>query len=250
MSENNNNSPAKSVSSAGSTVRAVAAARGWDWIVDGFELFKKQPGIWILILIVFVIICLLVSRIPLVGSLASVVLAEIFLGGLMLGCRSLASGGSLEIGHLFAGFSNYTGNLVVLGVLAAVGWIVVAIPAVLIVGTGGMLAMMHGDLAGMMELGLSLVLASLITLALSIPLYMALWFAPVLIVLNGAKPVAAARQSFSACWDNIVPFLVYGIVLLVLSFAAAIPLFLGFLVLGPVIIASVYTAYRDIFAVA
>ena len=248
MSESNNNPPEPAPSNVAS--RTVAAGRGWDWIADGFALFKLRPGIWILILIVFFVCCLLVSWVPLIGSLANIVLTEILAGGLMLGCRSLAGGGGLEVGHLFAGFSKNTSNLVVLGVLAVVGWVMVLFPAALIVGTGGVLAMMRGDVAGMMALGLSFTLAALIVLALSVPLYMALWFAPALIVLNGLEPMAAAKQSFIACLNNIVPFLVYGVILLVLGIVAAIPFGLGFLVLGPVIIASVYTAYRDIFAAA
>jgi len=41
-------------SPAGSTgeSRAVDAGQGWAWIVSGFELFKKQPGIWIVIVII------------------------------------------------------------------------------------------------------------------------------------------------------------------------------------------------------
>jgi uncharacterized membrane protein len=44
-----------------------------------------------------------------------------------------------------------------------------------------------------------------------------------------------------------VPFLIYGIIMLVLSILATIPLGLGWLVLGPVAVASVYVAYRDIY---
>jgi len=90
-------------------------------------------------------------------------------------------------------------------------------------------------------------LAWLVALALSIPIYMALWFAPALVVLRRMAPVAAIRESFLGCLKNIVPFLVYSIVFLVLGIVASIPLGLGWLVLGPVTVASVYTAYRDIF---
>ncbi len=58
------------------------------------------------------------------------------------------------------------------------------------------------------------------------------------------------KTSFTACLRNIVPFLVYGVVIMVLSIVAAKPFGLGFLVLGPVVIASIYTAYRDIFFAA
>jgi uncharacterized membrane protein len=86
-----------------------------------------------------------------------------------------------------------------------------------------------------------------VTLGLSVPLYMALWFSPCLVVFHEAAPMQALAQSFSACLKNVVPFLVYGVVVLVFAFLAAIPLGLGYLILFPVLIASVYTAYRDIF---
>ena len=227
--------------------RAVDAGRGWEWIAAGFALFKKQPGTWILILIVLLVCSVLLSLVPLVGGLANMLLLQVFMGGVMLGCRALESDESLEVGHLFAGFKQNTSDLVVLGVLALVAWVIALIPALLIVGGGSFMAMMRGDAAGIAALGLTFVLAMLVVLALSIPLYMALWFAPSLIVFHNLKPVDAMKTSFFACLKNIVPFLLYGVILLVLSLVAAIPFGLGFLVLVPVIMASVYTGYRDIF---
>jgi len=55
------------------------------------------------------------------------------------------------------------------------------------------------------------------------------------------------KASFVACLKNVVPFLVYSVILLPLAFVASIPLGLGWLVLGPVMAASLYTSYRDIF---
>ncbi len=230
--------------------RAVDAGRGWEWIASGFALFKKQPGTWILILIVLLVCSILLSLVPLIGGLANMLLLQVFMGGVMLGCRALESNESLEVGHLFAGFKQNTSDLVVLGVLALVAWVIIAIPAVLIMGGGSFMAMMHGNVAGLIALGLTFVLAILVVLALSVPLYMALWFAPSLIVFHNLKPVDAMKMSFFACLKNVVPFLVYGVILLVLSLVAAIPFGLGYLVLVPVIMASVYTAYRDIFFAA
>jgi uncharacterized membrane protein len=55
------------------------------------------------------------------------------------------------------------------------------------------------------------------------------------------------KASFVACLRNIVPFLVYGVILFVLAIVASIPFGLGWLVLGPVMAASLYAGYRDIF---
>ena len=229
--------------------RAVDAGRGWEWIAEGFALFKKQPGTWILILLIVVGCSILISIVPVIGSLAAMLLMQVFMGGIMLGCRALDNGENFEVGCVFAGFKQNTGDLVVLGVLALVGWIVACIPSVLIMGGGAFMAMMGGGghMPNIGALGLSFMLAVLVGLALVLPVYMALWFAPSLVVFNNLKPVDAMKASFFACLKNIVPFLLYGVILLVLCFVAAIPLALGFLVLGPVAIASIYTGYRDIF---
>jgi len=227
--------------------RAVDAGRGWTWIADGFGLFKKAPGMWIALVIVLIVILLVLAFIPLLGAVATFLLMPLFLGGLMLGCRALQGGGELEVGHLFAGFKEHTGNLVVLGALAIGGWIIVMLPVIAIVGAGTIFGMMRGDAAGVAAMGGSFMLAWLVAMALSIPIYMALWFAPALVVLRGLAPVAAVKESFFGCLKNIVPFLIYGIVMLVLGIVAAIPLGLGWLVLGPVAIASIYVAYRDIY---
>jgi len=227
--------------------RAVGAGQGWTWIADGFGLFKKAPGMWIALVIVLLVILIVLAFIPVLGAVATFLLMPLFLGGLMLGCRALQGGGGLEVGHLFAGFKEHTGNLIVLGALAIGGWIIVMLPVIAIVGAGAIFGMMRGDAAGAAAMGGSFVLAWLVAMALSIPIYMALWFAPALVVLRGLAPAAAIKESFLGCLKNIVPFLVYGIVLLVLGIVAAIPLGLGWLVLGPVAIASIYVAYCDIY---
>ena len=227
--------------------RAVEAGRGWTWIADGFGLFKKAPGMWIALVIVLFVILVVLAFIPLLGAVATFLLMPLFLGGLMLGCRALQGGGELELGHLFAGFKEHTGNLIVLGALSIAGWIIVMLPVIAIVGAGAIFGMMRGDAAGAAAMGGSFVLAWLVAMALSIPIYMALWFAPALVVLRGLAPVAAVKESFFGCLKNVVPFLIYGIVLLVLGIVAAIPLGLGWLVLGPVAVASIYVAYRDIY---
>ena len=50
------------------------------------------------------------------------------------------------------------------------------------------------------------------------------------------------------CLTNWLPFLViYPLILMVFSIVASLPLFLGWLVLGPVIMGSIFASYRDIY---
>ena len=94
---------------------------------------------------------------------------------------------------------------------------------------------------------LSILLAWLIALGLMLPVVMAMWFAPPLAVFNELGAFDALKASFVGCLKNTVPFLIYGLILLGFAVLASIPLCLGWLVLGPVIGASIYTSYRDIY---
>jgi len=227
--------------------RTVAAGRGWDWIVEAFALFRKQPGIWILMAIVLGVLFVVLSLIPLLGSFASALLFPIIAGGLMLGCKDLVRDGPFELEHLFAGFRQKTGDLVLVGAFNLIGWVGIFFIVITVIGGGVFLGVMRGGIEGAGMPIASMLIAMLLVAGLSVPLTMATWFAPALIVLQDLAAGAALKMSFFACLRNWMAFLVYGVVLLVLAIAAAIPLGLGYLVLVPVLAASVYTAYRDIF---
>jgi hypothetical protein len=231
--------------------RTVAAGRGWDWIAQAWGLFKNAPGVWIGILVVLLLINVALAFIPLAGSLATFILTPVFGGGVLLGCRAIEQGGELELGHLFAGFRERFGPLVLVGVLNLVATVVIVLVVGLITGvslfsmSGGMLPHSMSPAAA-----LTLLLAVLIVLALQLPVIMAVWFAPALVVFHGKDAVAALKESFIGCLKNVVPFLIYGLVMLVFGILAFVPLGLGWLVLGPVLMASIYTSYKDIFTAA
>ena len=230
--------------------RQVVAGQGWQWIVEGFDLFKKSPIIWVVLFIILLLIAIALHFIPILGPLVLYILSPVFLAGLMVGCKAQQSGEELEIAHLFAGFKKNTNSLITLGGVYLVGQIII-FGVMFIFGGGAIFALMRGgqpDLAAMTAALSSAMLAVLIGHALYIPLVMALWFAPALVIFNDVQPVPALKSSFNACLKNINPFFIYGIALFVLSIIASIPLFLGFLVLVPVISTSVYTSYRDIYA--
>lgn len=224
----------------------VDAGRGMSWIGEAWALFREAPGIWVAIVLVLGIILIVLSMIPLVNLGVSII-TPVFIGGLMLGCHALRQGDSLEFGHLFAGFQSHFGKLALAGLIYAIGvFVIMAGVMVAMVGSMGVsLLTGGGNPAGVNPI--SMLLAVLVAMALIMPLAMAIWFAPALIVLHDMAPMEALTLSFKGCLRNIVPFLLYGIVLFVLSIVAMIPLGLGLLVLGPVMIASQYVSYREIF---
>ena len=236
--------------------RAVAAGRGASWWTEGWRLFTPGVGVWILAVVILACLNIAINFVPVVGPLAAQILFPVFMGGLMLGCRAIDRGNPLTLGHVFAGFSQCTGHLVLVGVIYTVLVIaVVIVVAVLLILFFG--AAFISALAGMSDasrigvalgsMSLAALVAALLFLLLWLPVVMAVWFAPALVMLGGVEPVAAFKISFSGCLKNFVPFLLYGLIGLLLAIVASIPVGLGWLVLAPVSIATIYASYCDIF---
>jgi len=228
---------------------AVAAGNGVSWWTEGWRLFVASPWIWIAITLVFLVITILASLVPLIGSFASTILTPVLAAVMMAGCRALDRGEELTINHLFAGFSERLGSLLVVGLLCLAGTVVILVVMMAIavgtIGMSGISALMSGDpiqggLTMLATLGFGAMVATLVGMLVALPLMMAYWFAPALVMLRNDEPVAAMKASFVACWVNIGSMLVYGLVGIVLAIVATIPFGLGWLVLAPVTATSIY----------
>jgi uncharacterized membrane protein len=230
--------------------RSVQAGRGWDWIAAGWALFKKQPGMWIALVLVAFVIFFVLALIPVVGSLASFVLSPVFAAGVLVCSREVEEGRNLEIGHLFAGFKQKLAPLATVGAIYLGAAVAIALVVGLATGASVFAMMSGGGEPATPAAALTVILAFLIMLALLLPVIMAVWFAPALVMFHDKAAVDSMKESFSGCLRNIVPFLVYGIVMMVFGVIASIPLGLGWLVLGPVLCASYYVSYRDIYLTA
>ena len=165
-------------------------------------------------------------------------------------------GGQLTISHLFASFSDRLQPLIIVGLLYLVGSLVILVVIgcmlIAVIGMSGIGALFSGDpmqagFTALATFGIGATLAVLVGLLLGIPLTMAYWFAPALVVLRNDEPFAAMKTSFHACLVNIMTMLVYSLLGIVFAIVASIPLMLGWLVLAPVFAGSVYASYKDIF---
>ena len=141
------------------------------------------------------------------------------------------------------------------GVLYLVGSIVIGILAAVLIGggmlatLGGMQAMQHmsPDQVNPGMLASAMLIPMLAILALTIPLVMAYWFAPALVALEGMSAISAMKMSFVGCLKNVLPFLIYGVIAGVLFILGSIPLLLGLLVVIPMLTASIFVAYKEIY---
>ncbi len=243
-------------------IRSVAAARGWRWIAEGCALFRKSPLMWVMITLGLFCALKLILLIPFIGVVAMLAM-PIVLVGLMEGCRALDTGNELKPAYLLSGFVRNTAALATLGGIFLLGNLLILLIISKLGGESLMQVLKFTSEQKVTPENVEVIrdavskatLSILIGWALSVPLTMACWFAPLLVYLHDMKPWAAMRISLSACVRNMSPFLIYG-ALLFLALILVTPvsmathiLDLGMWLLAPFLIPSLYTSYKDIFLV-
>ncbi|MBL8397920.1 MAG: hypothetical protein JNL84_07225 [Candidatus Accumulibacter sp.] len=228
--------------------RTVALDSVFDWYRQGWSIFAAHPGHWLLTTLGVVVGYCLLAALPTVGRPSAQMLLPTLAAGLLLGCRNVATAAVRQASDLLA-IPRGQGPLpwLMLGGLYLLCSTAIQRLVALAVESGAQSA---GPSTRILDAAPSLgswLIAGALEFMLSLPLLMALLFAPALVVFARLRPMSALNASFQACIKNIVAFLIYGVILLTLGFLAVLPAGLGLLVLVPVLAGSVYAAYRDIF---
>lgn len=245
--------------------RIVQTARGAQWLLEGWRLFRAAPLGWLAMVFAYWLLMTLVSVVPLVGVAAASIMVPAFSVGFMAAARAAARKGPVELVLLFEGFRNHLRSQLILGVgyFACLALVLAATA----LADGGALAgwmlsarrpdeeVLHSD-AFLAALGAAA--------ALYTPVLMMFWFAPPLAAWHGTAPAKALFFSFFACLMNWRAFLAYGAVTAVVALALPLavvsvvalaslgvpPMSLVFpllIVLLPTLFASFYASYRDVF---
>ncbi len=228
------------------TARAVTAGKGGAWIGAGWQYFKASPLAWVLAVLIYMLISGISNFIPFIGGLAFTVINPILVAGLMLGCAEQDLGKPFNTNYLFSAFKKNPAALALSGTLMLVASLVIMLLVSLV--TGVSLTEVSEQQLISQQAAISYLLALLLFMALYIPVIMAFYFAPVLIVRHNLKVMDACKLSVSGCMKNMLPFLIYGVlILLLLLIVTPFTLGLGLFVIMPVLMASLYAAYKDIF---
>jgi hypothetical protein len=262
--------------------RRLPAARGTYWLFEGFRLFRRNPPlITALTLLYLLIVQALTVLLPGIGP----ILLPLFLPFMTLivanGCRLVDEGLRPSKATLLRGLAGPQGSLPILlrlGVLQLAGAILLVLANALLNGGADPLAGLEGATPNMESEGGTAdgpppgadaaALGGLLRmLLLALPLVVAFWFAPFLAGWDRAGPLKALFFSIVASWRNLgamamfslaalfLAGIVPGFILVAISQVAgvapaaafvALRLVLVFLV-APVLTASVYVSYRDIF---
>ena len=248
--------------------RIVDTAGGARWLAEGWRLFRAAPLQWVALTFGYMLIMVLTSVVPLIGTAGFLVIYPALTVGLMVAARAAAARAPIEMGMLFDGFRQGVRVQLVLGAIYLACSIVIFAGIALadheqklrgLLVAGGAQELELGDLAA--PLG---VLAALYT-----PMLMAFWFAPPLAAWHGLGAVKSLFFSLVACMMNWRAFLLYAAVTLavLVALAGALRLILALapgdmpmgvplpvllfvvVLLLPTLFASFYASYREVFGV-
>jgi hypothetical protein len=239
------------------TISCPPAAAGLAWIKQGWRLFMLAPIPWSGMTALVFLVLLAVGMLPFVGVVAVHVLSPFIVAGYMAASRGGSNGETISFIYLAAGWRERRDTLLIIGGLYMLVTLLIFQMVKFFTG-GDMEALLQQaqNPAAMTPEQAELILAtalpamSLGTL-LFVPLLMATWFAPALVMFENFPAGRALWWSLWACWINWRSILVYSLILGVVGMVALIlPFGLGLLVFVPWTLTSTYAAYQDIFSPA
>ena len=240
-----------------SAPHTVGAGRAISWLTQSWALIMKEPAVFAVISVISLVAIFIINLIPVLGSFATALLWPALAAGFFLAFRHAQRNQSVTANDLFQPFKA-PANLIGLGAVYLAASIIVTLVLLLIAvfSLGSISAIASGDI-DMTQMGTGLFIIALIAIPASLALVMAFVFAPVLVHQHQVAVIDAVKRSFSASLRNILPLIVF-FILLTLSFMivgvlTAIPL-LGWLIAIaaailylPLSCGALFCAYNDIF---
>jgi hypothetical protein len=241
----------------------LPASAGWDWIRQGFELFRKQPGGLFMLFLGYMLMVIILGLIPVLGQFLPVLLMPVFTIVFMQACAQIDQQKRITPMLLAEGFRHpKVGTLVGLGLL----YIVVAALALgvsTLADDGVFMKLVTGrlqpDAKEVQESNAGS--AMLLAMLLYLPAMMAFWFAAPLIAWQRMGLFKSLFYSFFAVLRAMRAFLLFlcswfGIALLCTqlvflifgrSGAGMSLLTPVWMVLTIIVQCSLYASYRQIF---
>jgi hypothetical protein len=228
-------------------VRDVRSSRGPAWLAGGWRHFRGAPLVWMGLSAGWMLITLALVLVPVIGGVAANLLQPTFFASFALTARKQLDGEAPEMGDLFLGFRRPLRPLVNLGAILLVAEIGIFFLMSLLglpgVGDGEEVVTVV-DYVRLLQ-GKEWILVA--GLALTAIVKGALWFAPALLAFHEISTAHAVRWSVFAALSSLGAMLTYGIVLTVIFIAGALPWGMGLIVVIPLMVASTYTGYADVF---
>jgi len=200
----------------------LPAQHGAAWLRDAYRMVSGARLPWLLLLFLYYLVLGLIDLVPFIGQIAAPILRPVFAVGFLAAAWSQERGGTPEPKQLFQGFRSNLWALIPLGIVLVAG-ITLAVLGTALVDDGKLLDVLSGktkfDDAVLADEQVQY--AMLFAAACALPVMLALWFAPALVVFQDCSARVALRSSLFAALANWRPIAVYG--LLVFFFGGIVP---------------------------
>ena len=229
--------------------KSVNAGQGIEWFKCGWNLFKQDFGTWLIMFILFIVLSIVLSFIPIIGSMLLMLISPALMAGFMYAASEMSQGSSINIAYLFQGFKDkeHRNKLLILGAIYLLAQVIVM--AIMVAFIGGNAVMIAEP--GQMDTELIMTSGKAFLMLLAFLIWVIVMFgfiyAAPLVMFDKLSPVESIKASYSASFKNVLSLLVFGLIYLLLAVVAAIPFGLGFLILIPVSILALYCSYKSIF---
>ncbi len=258
--------------------RRLPAARGTFWLFEGFRLFRRNPSlITALTLAYLLVVQILVILLPGIGPIMLPLVLPVLTLIVANGCRLVDEQQVPSKALLLRGIIGNGRALLRLGGLQLIGALLLVLLNLALNDGADPLANLDSTMAtpNMGEAGApvnpeaeaQMLGALLQLLLLATPMIVAFWFAPFLVGWDRVSPFKSLFFSWIASWRNLAAMGMFGLAALVLagvlpgfiliavSQVAGLALNVAFIALrmvliflvAPVLTASIYVSYRDIF---
>ncbi len=187
------------------------------WIKDGWQMFKKDPIAWIVMLLIFDFL-LIIGSTHYIARYISTLLLPILTGGIYLSAHNSQQGKIVSVKDLFLMFSSL--HRKTLKELLIIG------------GVGVLIALINGSLLGVVLM----VLWSFILL-----------FAVPLVVIKNEQAIPAMKNAVWASISNLIPILIFYFLSLILLVVTTIAGVVGLLIVIPILFGASYSSYNMVF---
>lgn len=215
------------------------------YLSRGYEIFKRNPWLFIGFTVVYFVIALIMNLVPVIGPIISGLLSPALVIGFGIIANKLDKGENASLSNGFDGFKKIGPfviyALIILGLVLLFA-LVIGGTTLIQIFTGGM----SDDPAALIEFftnkGMFFIIPILI---FSIIYYIAFIYAPFFIYFEDMQPLDAIKASFTLALKNPLPLFLLLILLGIILIIAMILLFLPILAAIPVMYSSIYAAWKD-----
>jgi hypothetical protein len=208
------------------------ARRGLAWLAEAYAMFRSAKLAWVVLITFYGLVMFVIAGIPFIGPVLMWVLKPLFAVGMLAAAWTQERGGRPALPQLFQGFKANVFALIMLGAVLVSG-IAAAFYVTSLIDGGALTELtqtqaraatadaqdakaVEGTVEALITSG-RLQRSALILMLLSLPTFLALFFAPALVVFQDTGPLAALGASLRAALANWRPLIVYALAIVALG---------------------------------